>query len=314
VTDREGNLIKVNRAFATRMQSSPELLPKISFKELFPKRWEASYREDIEVINTGEPLLGMEKQYMTLSGEMFWALVDKLPYKNDNGDIVGVLTYAIDITQRKQVEQELESVRKKLRLLGSVTRHDIMNKLTALHGYLTLAQYKQDLEAVKANIIKAEAAGEQIRKLLEFSRTYEKVGAQRPEWLSAKEAVAAATAESHPSEVRVIVDLDGLDIYADHMIEKAIYNLVDNSVRHGKATEIRIFFEQGGADIKIVLQDDGVGVAKGSRDLMFDDRYGHGLYLVEEILKLTGMSIKETSPGKGARFEITVPQGSYRLR
>jgi len=39
-----------------------------------------------------------------------------------------------------------------------------------------------------------------------------------------------------------------------------------------------------------------------------------GLFLIREILALTGISIRETGvPGSGARFEILVPEGKYRL-
>jgi hypothetical protein len=42
---------------------------------------------------------------------------------------------------------------------------------------------------------------------------------------------------------------------------------------------------------------------------------GYGLFLTVEILQITGLSITETgTPGTGARFEIMVPQGAYRIR
>ena len=107
--------------------------------------------------------------------------------------------------------------------------------------------------------------------------------------------------------------LEGVEILADRMVEKVFHNLTDNAVRHGKATHVRFFVEKKGEDLKIVCQDNGEGVPPVKRAEMFDDRFGHGLYLVKEVLKMTGMSIDETSPRKGARFEITIPKGSYRL-
>jgi signal transduction histidine kinase len=45
----------------------------------------------------------------------------------------------------------------------------------------------------------------------------------------------------------------------------------------------------------------------------FGKHTGLGLYLSREILSITGITITENGePGKGARFEMTVPDGSYR--
>jgi signal transduction histidine kinase len=45
----------------------------------------------------------------------------------------------------------------------------------------------------------------------------------------------------------------------------------------------------------------------------FGKNNGLGLALSREILSITGITIKETGePGKGARFEMTVPKGMYR--
>lgn len=72
-------------------------------------------------------------------------------------------------------------------------------------------------------------------------------------------------------------------------------------------------YENSGNDLLIVCQDNGSGVRPEKRQEMFDDRFGHGLYLVKEVLAITGMSIRETRPPQGARFEILVPWGRYRF-
>jgi signal transduction histidine kinase len=162
-------------------------------------------------------------------------------------------------------------------------------------------------------LVKASQSGDHMRKILEFSRDYERMGTQRPEWFQAQEVAEKGIAEVQVQEAKVSVDLDGVDILADRMVEKVFHNLADNAVRHGKATQVRFFYEKKGDDLKIVCQDNGAGVVESKRKEMFDDRFGHGLYLVKEVLKMTGMSIEETAPRKGARFEITVPRGCYKL-
>ncbi|MDD1725053.1 MAG: ATP-binding protein, partial [Methanospirillum sp.] len=64
--------------------------------------------------------------------------------------------------------------------------------------------------------------------------------------------------------------------------------------------------------------DDGDGIPLEEKDLIFGHGYGKntgvGLFLTREILSITGLSIRECGePGKGARFEILVPPGKYRI-
>ncbi len=69
----------------------------------------------------------------------------------------------------------------------------------------------------------------------------------------------------------------------------------------------------------IVCEDDGIGILENEKDLIFEHGYGKhtgiGLFLSREILSITGLSIHECGEeGKGARFEITVPKGKFRIK
>jgi signal transduction histidine kinase len=94
---------------------------------------------------------------------------------------------------------------------------------------------------------------------------------------------------------------------------------MDNAVRHGgKITTIRFYPEESDGNYCVICDDDGEGVAAQEKEKIFERGFGKntgmGLFLVREILKITGMTIRETGePGKGARFEIMVPKEAYRL-
>jgi signal transduction histidine kinase len=102
-------------------------------------------------------------------------------------------------------------------------------------------------------------------------------------------------------------------VFADPLIVKIFYNLMDNAVRHGgKITTIRFSVERRGDDKIIVCKDDGNGVLADEKERIFNRGFGKntglGLALAREILDITGITIHETGePGKGARFEIVVP-------
>jgi signal transduction histidine kinase len=98
------------------------------------------------------------------------------------------------------------------------------------------------------------------------------------------------------------------------------YNLVDNALKHaGDAlTTIRIFTQETGTGLTIVVEDDGAGISDADKPNLFTRGFGKytgfGLFLSREILSITGMTIAETgTAGRGARFEIAVPHGAYRF-
>jgi signal transduction histidine kinase len=108
-------------------------------------------------------------------------------------------------------------------------------------------------------------------------------------------------------------------LYSDPLIEKIFANLIDNAVKHGKTTT-RITFSSEETPDRLILicEDDGVGISPEIKARLFDRSAGEnirfGLFFVREYLVLSGMTITENgTPGKGARFEITVPKGMYRF-
>ncbi|HOK27633.1 MAG TPA: ATP-binding protein [Methanomassiliicoccaceae archaeon] len=100
------------------------------------------------------------------------------------------------------------------------------------------------------------------------------------------------------------------------MVEKAFHNLLDNSLRHGGVTAIKVSVEEGPQGLSIVYTDDGKGIPRERKDEIFELAQNHrGLYLTKEALALTGIRITERGEmGKGARFDIIVPRGNYRRR
>jgi signal transduction histidine kinase len=110
------------------------------------------------------------------------------------------------------------------------------------------------------------------------------------------------------------------EVYADPLLVRVFYNLIDNALMYGseQMTTIRISQRKSNRGLVIVCEDDGVGIPADKKEAIFNRGYfkhtGFGLYLSREILSITGITIIENgTPGKGARFEITVPKGAWRM-
>jgi PAS domain S-box-containing protein len=239
--------------------------------------------------------------------------------KDNKGIPVGVSGLVRDITERKQAEKALRQANRQLNLLTSITRHDINNQLTVLLGYLARIQKKQPDPLFSEYFQKVTTAAERISVMIQFTREFGEIGISAPAWQEIRTLVDKTSKEAPPGNVMVKNDLPtGMEIFADPLIMKVFYNLMDNAVRHGgEITAIR-FFMQGRDGVHIIVcEDDGAGVPAEEKEYIFNRRFGKntglGLALSREILLITGITITENGePGKGARFEMTVPAGCYR--
>jgi PAS domain S-box-containing protein len=224
-----------------------------------------------------------------------------------------------EIQERKRFEAAIQLANRKLNTLSSITRHDILNQITAIVMYLSLAEETVTDPAVVEQLKKIERITELIQKQIRFTRDYQNIGENAPQWQDVALAIDNSVAGLDLKGARVEKDLGGLEIFADYLLEKVFYNLVENSVRHGeRVTVIRFSYEKHGDDLILLCEDNGTGIPEAAKERIFKREYyrntGYGLFLTSEILSITGLSIKETGvPGKGAKFEIRVPAGVYRF-
>lgn len=243
------------------------------------------------------------------------------PIRDTRGSVTGVVGIAFDITDRVRAEESLQLANKKLNLLSSITRHDILNLLIVLNGFLDLLHRdvpNPELQDYFSRIIKSSS---RIESIIRFTREYEKIGVKAPVWNDAHAIAEMQLQKIVHGQVRLVNDLPvEIEVYADPLIDTVFFNLLDNSIRHGqRVSEVRVSCTRSGDALTIVVEDDGIGIPAEEKERIFERGYGQntgmGLYLAQEILSITGISIRETGmPGAGARFEIIVPKGVYRKK
>ncbi|WP_165394832.1 response regulator [Methanofollis fontis] len=241
------------------------------------------------------------------------------PIADGDGDVVSLAIYGMDVTDQKNTRVALKKANKKLNLLSGIDRHDMFNQITVALGSLSLASRKAPGGEIRDRIENALKSLKIIEKTLEFTKDYQDMGMNAPEWQCLDTVVREAAASVPLEGVRLDLQTDGMEIFADPMLERVFANLLDNAVRHGEGvTAIHAsFHEQDDGGGAIVVEDNGIGVSRQLKERIFESGYGrhtgHGLFLVREILDITGISIAETGEeGKGARFMITVPPGGCR--
>jgi signal transduction histidine kinase len=225
-----------------------------------------------------------------------------------------------EIGERKGVEHAFLSANTRLQLLNDITRHDIINSLTGLFLLLNRSEARAaGNPELLADVQKEKEIADLIHRQIVFTRDYQEIGLRKPEWQNVEDIITKAWIGHKIGPVRIDVQIHGLEIFADLLLEKVFYNLIDNAFRYGglAMTTIRFTVHREGDSLVILCEDDGLGISDEVRKNLFRRGYGkhtgYGLFLIREILAISGLTITENSrPGSGARFEILVPKGLYR--
>lgn len=241
----------------------------------------------------------------------------EFPVPGEKGTMVAAIVR--DITERKKTGDALKRANRQLSLMTGITRHDITNQLSLVESYLCLLGEKELDPPQKKYLDGIAAATQRISSMIRFTREYESIGASAPDWQDCRAMADAASNEARPGAVKVKNNLpSGAELFGDPLIVKVFYTLIDNAVRHGgKTTTVRFSLEDRDGNQTIVCEDDGIGIPAAEKENIFGKGFGKntglGLFLAREILSITGMTIRETGEtGKGARFEIFLPDGCYR--
>ena len=122
VKDTEGRFILENEAEARQMgaASTSEVVGKTGFDYYEPELAERYHKDDLAVMRSGQALINREEPATDVGGHQKWILTTKVPLRNANGEVIGLVGIGHDITDRKQTEDALEQYAKRLSILHSI--------------------------------------------------------------------------------------------------------------------------------------------------------------------------------------------------
>jgi signal transduction histidine kinase len=234
--------------------------------------------------------------------------------------IVGRVWSFHDITERRLAEEAIQAANNKLMILSELTRHDIFNQMTVITAYIDLIEMDNRDPIVSTHINAMKKSLEVIRFQLEFTRDYQDLGLRKPGWQSVESNFFKAAEPFSGKNIDIRSETGAVEIFADPMIGQVFYNLIDNSLRHGGGplSGIRLSVRMEEPDLLLVYEDNGAGVLPEEKEKIFEKGFGKhtglGMFLIREILSITGIAIRETGTfHQGVRFEIRVPSGKYRF-
>ncbi len=226
-----------------------------------------------------------------------------------------------EIGARKLIEETLVRVNQKLNVLSDLTRRDLTSQIFVLKSYLEIAKKQAaGQDHIIDSLLKIDRTVRSINDITEISKDYQDMGAKPPAWQNVNMMLLFGLSHISIGKIQHSLEIETLEIFADPLLEKAFQGLFENTVAHGEhVSYIRIWYEVTPESVVLIFENDGVGIPHERKERIFLRGEGvrtsvRGLFFVREILDITGITIKETGePGKGARFEMTVPKGAWRI-
>lgn len=324
ILDRAGSFIDVNQGALSMFGYPRDFYEGKDLRSLSaPKRNDPEERENLLArAYSGEP--GRCEFWGVRSDGSEFPTGMSLSSGTYFGRSVGIAT-AWEMTEQKRTEEALQAANRKLNLLSGITRHDILNQILILESFLALSTdatalpAPECLDRVRTYLSRADRVTRTIRDQITFTRDYEEIGVRAPAWQDVA-AVIRDLLPTFPLAGREVdIGVQGIEIYADPMLGKVFYNLIENALQYGGETMTTIRVTSGMTEngLVITLADNGCGIPENDKENLFSKGYGThtglGLFLSREILAITRISLTEDGvPGEGARFRISVPGDQFR--
>jgi PAS domain S-box-containing protein len=276
-------------------------------------------KDEIVTFASGEPEFRGDSTTRKMNGQVMNILISCSIVPGYEATWKKVLISISNITDQIGTENALRQANKKLNLLSGITRHDILNQVAILEGYLDLAGEEVITPGLQDYMGHLDQAVKTIQHQIEFTREYQEIGVNAAAWQDIRDTIMTAARAFDRDDVALNITCSEVEIFADPLLQKVFYNLFDNAFRYAPPfSKITVSCNETGEGLLVVFADNGVGITAEDRKHLFERGFGKhtglGLFLSREILAITGIRITENGEaGTGARFEITVPKGAYRF-
>jgi PAS domain S-box-containing protein len=332
--DFKHRFLRINRAFAEFAGKPIKEIIGRAEEDVFEGSQSGFHTDDDKVVATGESVMDLTVKFKTAKGERE-LLMHKLPFHDETGRNVGVIGFALDVTEQRQLEYERAKVYKleSLGVLAGGIAHDFNNILTAILGNISLSQSLVDRDdEIFRRLNNAENACLKAKDLTQQLLTFAQGGAPVKKTTSLRELIKEITWFAlSGSNVRayfsIAENLWNVDVDEEQIVQ-VINNLALNAVQampDGGVLSVfaeNVSLEEGntfalapGNYIKITIKDTGHGIAPEDLPRIFDPFFttrqsasGMGSTTAWSIVKRHGGHIAvQSAAGNGSVFDIYLP-------
>ncbi len=165
--DDKNTVLRANEPAAASAGLTPDQVVGRSTFDLYPEEADGYYRDDLEVIRSGRPKLGIIERLETPEGKR-WVQTDKIPWRSPSGEAAGVLVFVRDITDRIQMQEELYRAQRleSLGLLAGGIAHDFNNLLQSIYGNVELLRLRLEVPEQGEGSATEDPAARYVRRAM----------------------------------------------------------------------------------------------------------------------------------------------------
>ena len=275
-------------------------------REVFPERLVVEIeREDQILIHNPDGIIRKIETPPSEHGTVLHSLT--VPILDSNGNNQYILGICEDVSH--------ENINLKMDLLFSLIRHEILDNLSVIMNHLERAQLRNNPAEMQIFFDKTIGSIASIKNHIASMRALQDRGLITPKWQSVQKTFEDAVHLLPENKADIQNAVDDVEIFADPLLSRIFYKLLDFSFRNGEmsVSTIRISVRVCGETLHIFYQDDSPGIADAEKEAIFSDSHPFSLYLVRELLGFTGIGIREIGvQNKGCIFNIQVPKDKFR--
>ena len=289
--DVEGAYLGCNKLYAQfcALDSTQEIIGTSDYDYMKKEEADICIAADKEVMQNGNSLLNFEEYVTDAHGISRWFNINKIPLKDKEGNVMGVLGTMTDITEAKRNKEliekqalaleahvlDLETKNKELENFNYIVAHDLQEPIRNISNFATLlSKSKEYNEEFLGYIV---AGSNRMGALLDALLQYYVMGKQdkEKELIDLREIVALAIEQqqAHIDTTTadiIIEDLPSIHGYKVELVS-LFQNLISNSIKYrdeNKPCQLRIYsMEDTDHSLKIVVEDNGVGMESHQTEL-----------------------------------------------
>jgi PAS domain S-box-containing protein len=334
VKDRDSRYLLGNVAQAqlAGLNNVDELVGRTA-EDFFPSELANHYaEEDRAVMESGQAMLDREEHWTDRYGREFWFLSSKVPLRDPDGTLLGIVGIDRNITKRKQMEAELLRSNRELDEFVSVVTHDLQAPLRGVSTYCKLLAKEAEStlgtdgrEYLREALEGISRMQRLINSLRDYARATEKKREPVPVCLEVVLDQALANLEVELREHDAVVTHDPLPTVPGDAVQlmQLFQNLIANAIKYcrGRQPEVHIHCQQLQEAWHFAVRDNGIGIEPQRLQDIF--RIFQRLHADESEFSGTGIGLSvckriverhngriwvESSPGVGSTFHFTLAE------
>ncbi|MBI2417661.1 MAG: PAS domain-containing protein [Ignavibacteriales bacterium] len=341
--DRESRFVRINQSHALVFGlSSPEqAVGKTDFDFFTDEHAQGAFRDEQETIKTGIPITKEEKQTWADRPDT-WVATSKMPLFDVDKNIIGTFGISVDITERKQIEEELKIKNEELKAINaakdkifSIIAHDLKSPF---QGFLGLTEIladstedfsKEEMVDIGTEMYQATVnLFALIKNLLQWAQMQNGSIIFQPKTIQLAhlviEVIESCRQRSKQKGIRIFNQVpETFLVEADEtLLNSVLLNLLSNAIKFTHRGGTVVVKAHGNADqiIEISVTDTGTGMSQELVEKLFvigektgkvgtegELSTGLGLLLCKEFIeKMGGQILVESEEGKGSTFRFSL--------